>query len=183
MTILLTVGALAEGLPPGASADGYIILGDFEPSNLLSIDLPYPAGATLSLIRGTTATASDSITISSDNKWKLEVADAGGTNTDSPGRMEEYESEAYVASGADLLSKLEILVDGIGDNGDLTGVTLTDVEGTNDLSDINTYRTFAQSDNTASGLTVDLEYSQPVASNDPLKTYKIDLIYQLSYNI
>lgn len=183
MTILLTVGALAEGLPPGAAADGYIVLGDFGTDNTLSIDSPYPAGATLSLIRGTTATASDSITISSDNKWKLEVADAGGTNTDSPGRMEEYESGGYVASGANLASKLEILVQGIGGNDALSEVTLTDVEGTNDLSDINTYRTFARSDITASGLTVDLEYSQPVASNDPLKTYKIDLIYKLSYNI
>lgn len=182
MTIFLAIGALAEGLPPGAAADGSLSLGDLGTNDILSIDTD-PAGATLSLIRGATLGTADSITISSDNKWKLEVADAGGTNTDSPGRMEEYESGAYVASGADLASKLEILVDGIGGNGALSGVTLTDVEGTNDLSDTSTYRTFAQSDNQASGLTVDLEYSQPVASNDPLKTYRIDLIYKLSYNL
>ena len=181
LAVLLVSGASAEGLPPGAAAEGNLALGDFGTNDLLSIDTD-PAGATLSLIRGATLGTADSIKISSDNKWKLEVADAGGTNTDSPGKMEEYQSGAYVASGADLTSKLEILVEGIGGNGALSGVTLTDVEETNDLSDTSTYRTFAQSDNTASGLTVDLEYSQSVASNDPLKTYRIDLTYKLSYN-
>lgn len=178
---LLVVGISGEGTPPGAAADGYIALGGWSTSdNVLSIDLG-PEGAILNLVRGTSAKGSDSITISADSGWTLEVADAGGVNTGSPGIMEEYIDGAYVGDGGNLANKLKILVEGIGENDDLENVLLTDVDDDNSLS--SDYATFAESEVAADGLKVDLEYSQLVASNDPLTTYRIDLIYQLSYII
>lgn len=181
ISILLVVAVSAQ--PPGAAAEGHLALGDLGTDSILSIDAPYPAGADLKLVRGTTAKAYDSITISSDGDWTLEVADAGGTNTDSPGKMEEYDNEAYVASGADLANKLEILVDGIGGNSALQRVTLTDVKSTNDLSDTVNYRTFAEGTGMEGDLTVDLEYSQLVDPDDAMTKYRINLIYKLSNKV
>lgn len=172
--ILITATALAQssGVSVGEAGVGSEILGPQPMDNgpTLNIEL---AGAEMVLLRGSIATADAQLGISSDGAWTLTVEDANGFE----GKMRKGSWSgtppvwSYDANPS-LTNKFAILVD-TEDNRQRGFDTLTDVY------DISTSVQIA-AESTPGSMTLDLEYSQDVDSEDVDGLYRIDLTYTLS---
>lgn len=178
MTVLFSTVALilASGsdVPPGGDGGGYLPLGSSDPT--ISIDIG-PSGADLQLRPSSTATASDSMVISADGAWQLNVEDANAGISNYEGKMRMGSSGwNYDKPDMPLRNNFEILLDGIGNNNNLENVTFTD------CTELIGYKTIAASSTGSNSLAVGLMYSQKVADADAQGAYRIDLVYTISRN-
>jgi len=170
-----TWAAVSEGVPPGESGNGYVILGENSDAEYVSIEIAPSGVSGLVLNRGTTVTADDFMVIKTNVDWKLTVEDTSGGFANATGFMEPYILGAYVDEMDDELTHgFAVLVAGI-DYNDALLTNATDLS----LGPIE----IVQGNSTGDlEKTVYLRYSQNVSGKEVAGDYRIDLTYTLSIN-
>jgi hypothetical protein len=161
----------------GVSPGGNSLLGEEDVS--LSIDLA-PQGGALLLHYGSTSTAQDKITVISEGGWKLSVKDTNSASSNSDGKMRRGSLSGawnYDTPERPLNQNFNILVQGIGGNGDLPGTIILA-----DATDLSSPRDIVTSSAASSGVSVDLQYSQSAIEGDISGPYRISITYTLSSN-